>query len=80
MDVRSQLPHRVGGSRWMPHMRKTLNSLFTSYPAYITHLQTMSHSHAKAEGLVKLLGNLDILAYAALLKVSFKSLSIMQVN
>jgi hypothetical protein len=72
MDVRSQLPHRVGGSHWMPHMR--------SYPAYITHLQTMSHSHAKAEGLVKLLGNLDILAYAALLKVSFKSLSIMQVN
>ena len=59
----------------MPHLRKALSSLFQSNPAYITHLQTMSHTHAKAEGLAKLLGNKDIIAYAALLQVSSTSSS-----
>ena len=55
--VNGCLPKRVGGSRWMPHMKTALETLFKSFPGYISHLQ---NKNAKAEGLVKILGSLNV--------------------
>lgn len=52
--MKGTLPHRVSGSRWMPHMQRALKSLFTSFPGYVSHLQNESHTNSKAEGLVKI--------------------------
>ena len=73
MSVKGVLPHRVGGSRWMPHMKKALLALFISYPGYLSHLQTLSHTNAKAEGLARMIGSYDIMVYAAFMYVSFYS-------
>lgn len=54
MNVKGTLPHRVSGSRWMPHMQRALKSLFTSFPGYVSHLQNESHTNSKAEGHVQL--------------------------
>lgn len=69
LDVKGTLPHRVCGSRWLPHMKKALSTLFKTYPAFLTQLQNASHENAKAEGLFKLLESYNIVLYAALLQV-----------
>jgi hypothetical protein len=63
------MPHRVSGSRWLPHMKKGLDTLFRTYPAFITQLQTGSHSTPKAEGLARIMETFHVIAYAALLLV-----------
>ena len=63
------LPHRVGGSRWMPHIKKSLDTFFRTYPAFLSHLQNNSHSNAKAEGLAKMMMELNTVAFAALIQV-----------
>lgn len=68
LDVKGTLPHRVCGSRWLPHMKKALSTLFKTYPAFLTQLQNASHENAKAEGLFRLLESYNIVLYAALLQ------------
>jgi hypothetical protein len=65
------MPHRVGGSRWLPHIKKALETLIQTYPAFVSHLETTSHQNAKAEGIAKLLRSLHIMEYALLLKVIY---------
>lgn len=72
MNVKGTLPHRVGGSRWMPHIKKALETLFRTYPAFISHLQNESHQNAKAEGLAKIMDDFNIIAFAILLQVLCK--------
>ncbi|XP_062585604.1 zinc finger protein 862-like [Saccostrea cucullata] len=67
INISGTLPHRVSGSRWMPHMKKALQTLFKTYPAFISHLQNESHSNPKAEGLVKMLEDCTLMTYAAFL-------------
>lgn len=69
MNVKGTLPHRVSGSRWMPHMQRALKSLFTSFPRYVSHLQNESHTNSKAEGLVKIMCNYQVIVYATVLLV-----------
>ena len=66
------MPKRVGGSRWLDHMKVALESLFRTYPAFITHLQNQSNNNAKAEGLAKLLASLNVMVFAIMLYVSIK--------
>ncbi|XP_062618557.1 zinc finger protein 862-like [Saccostrea cucullata] len=68
LDVKGTMPHRVGGSRWLPHLKKALETLFRTYPAFISHLDTTSHQNAKAGGIAKLLHSLPIIVYASILK------------
>ncbi|XP_052061801.1 E3 SUMO-protein ligase KIAA1586-like [Mytilus californianus] len=65
--VQGCLPKCVGGSRWMPHMKTALGSLFKSYSGYITHLQNQSHNNPKAEGLAKILASLNVVVFALML-------------
>ncbi|XP_062611458.1 uncharacterized protein LOC134273284 [Saccostrea cucullata] len=48
-------------------MRRALNTLFTTYPAFSRHLQDASHTNAKANGLARLLESSSIMTYAGLL-------------
>ena len=75
MEVKGTLPHRVSGSRWMPHMKKALKTFFQSYPAFISQLQNESNSNAKAEGLAKMLEDYSIMRFAAVLQVIFLSMN-----
>lgn len=70
MDVKGTMPHRVGSSRGLPHLKKALETLFRTYPAFISHLDTTSHQNAKAGGIAKMLHSLPIIHYASLLKVT----------
>jgi hypothetical protein len=74
MNMKGTLPHRVSGSRWMPHMQRALNTIFKSYPGYMSHLENESNKNAKAEGLAKILGNYQVMVFAVVLRVSFLKL------
>ncbi|XP_062600058.1 zinc finger protein 862-like [Saccostrea cucullata] len=65
LDVKGTLPHRVCGSRWLPHMKKALGTLFKTHLAFFTQLQNASNGNAKAEGLFRMLESYNILLYAA---------------
>ena len=41
----------------MPHIKK--NTFCRTYPAFLSHLQNNSHSNAKAEGLTKMIMELN---------------------
>jgi hypothetical protein len=43
----------------MPHIKKSLDTFFRTYPAFLSHLQNNSHSNAKAEGLAKMMMELN---------------------
>ena len=64
VKVKGTLPRRVGGSRWMPHMKRALTTLFSGYRGYIAHLENQSHSLPKAEGLAKLMSNYNMMVFA----------------
>ena len=68
LSVNGCLPKRVGGSRWMPHMKTALETLFKSFPGYISHLQNQSNNKAKAEGLATILGSLNVIVFGLVLK------------
>lgn len=52
----------------MPHIKKSLDTFFRTYPAFLSHLQNNSHSNAKAEGLAKMMMELNTVAFAALIQ------------
>ena len=69
LDMATRVPPRVGGTRWMAHMKRALEYVLEAFPALVTHLCNESHNNAKAEGLVKLLLRYDIFAFALFLRV-----------
>ena len=69
MQVKEILPKRVGGTRWMPHTKNALESLFKGYAVYSSHLENESHSNAKAEGLARLITTFNVIAFAFILQV-----------
>jgi hypothetical protein len=70
LNMRHVFPTRVGGTRWVPHTIKAIDSFFRSYQAIVTHLDNASHSVPKAEGLSKLAHDVNIILYLVVLKVS----------
>jgi hypothetical protein len=50
-------------------MKKAIQTLFRTYPVFVSHLQNESHSNPKAEGLAKMLEDYNLLTYAAFLQV-----------
>lgn len=56
-------------------MKRALENLFRTFPAFLSQLQNASHVNPKAEGLAKMLCNLQILAFASILEDIVKPLA-----
>lgn len=69
------IPPRVGGTRWLAHIKRAVESCLKGYPALVAHLSDASHGNAKAEGLAKLLTRWDIVSFLLLLKVHYATIS-----
>lgn len=65
------IPPRVGGTRWLAHIQRAVDSCLKGYPALVAQLSNASHGNAKAEGLVKILTNWNVVAFLLLLKVQY---------
>jgi hypothetical protein len=67
------LPPKVTGTRWLPHLCRGIGALLKTYRALDAQLSTASHENAKAEGLLKLMLDKHVLAFAIFLQVSFNN-------
>ncbi|KAH3874893.1 hypothetical protein DPMN_038149 [Dreissena polymorpha] len=63
------MPTRIGGTKWMPHLDRSLSAFFKGYRALVYQLQTSSHYNAKAEGFSKLATDGFLILYLLQLKV-----------
>ena len=70
LNIKSRMPPRVGGTRWLGHMARAIEYCLYAYPVLVGHLSDESNSNAKAEGLVKLLLNYETMAFILLLRVN----------
>jgi hypothetical protein len=52
-------------------MKRALETLFMTCPAFSHHLQDASHANSKANGLARLLESSSIMIYAGMLLVSY---------
>lgn len=75
LGINGTLPHKINSTRWLPHMKRALENLFRTFPAFLSQLQNASHVNPKAEGLAKMLCNLQILAFASILEDIVKPLA-----
>ena len=64
------LPPKVTGTRWLPHMHRGISSMLRTYRAYEAHLSTISHTNPKAEGLVKIMKDKNLMAFVLFLQVN----------
>ncbi|KAH3894584.1 hypothetical protein DPMN_018741 [Dreissena polymorpha] len=65
----SIMPTRIGGTRWLPHLDRSLSAFFKGYRVLVYQLQTSSHDNAKAEGFAKLATDGFLILYLLQLKV-----------
>jgi hypothetical protein len=42
LSLKSLIPTRIGGTRWLPHWKRALDNLWRIYPGLVTHLQQVS--------------------------------------
>ena len=45
LEMISQQPHRIGGTRWVPHILSALEQLWKGYRGYLKHLKKVSFSN-----------------------------------
>ena len=69
LDIPVQLPTRVGGTWWLPHLEEAVEVFFGSYKAIVSHLQNSSHKNAKTEGLARAALSANIVVFLLELKV-----------
>ena len=69
MGDKDILPKRVGGTRWIPHTKKALESLFRGFAVYSSHLENESHTNSKADGLARLITSFNVIVFALILQV-----------
>ena len=63
LEIKGILPPKVTGTRWLPHLQRGIIALIRSFRAFEAHISTISHTNPKADGLVKMLLEIDALAY-----------------
>ena len=73
LELTGSMPPRVGGTRWLSHTKRAIESVLQIYQALVFHLENESHWNAKAEGLVKLLTNRETMAFMVMIKVTYYS-------
>lgn len=71
------IPGKVTGTRWLPHLSRSIKGLLKTFTAYEVHLANLSHQNSKAEGLVKILLRKDILCFSLFLQVIILSCKFM---
>ena len=64
------LPPKITGTRWLPHMFRGITSMLRTFKAYEAHLSTISHNNPKAEGLVKIMKDKNLMAFVLFLQAS----------
>ena len=69
MQQKQVLPTRVWGTRLVPHLYRTIGSFFKGYTVIRRHLETASHTNAKAEGLAKIAADGHVMVYLLSLQV-----------
>ena len=70
LEIKGVMPTKVTGTRWMAHLSRGIDAFLRTFRAYEAHLATQSHEKAKAEGLLKIMLNKDVLCFILFLKVS----------
>ena len=63
------VPGKVTGTRWLPHLSRSIKGTLRAFKAYDVHLSNLSHSNAKAEGLLKMLLRKDLICFILFLQV-----------
>ena len=69
LGMKSRMPTRVNGTRWVSHTLRAIDTVMYGYEAIMTHLASASHDNAKAEGLYNILASTETVAFMLLLKV-----------
>lgn len=59
----------IGGTRWLPHIDLAIDNFIKGYIPIKHHLETASHENAKAEGLVKIATDGNLLVFLLSLRV-----------
>ena len=63
------LPTRVGGTRWLPRVQRSITAFFKGYRAIRQQLESSSHTNPKAEGYAKLAADGHVIVYLLKLQV-----------
>jgi hypothetical protein len=74
-QLKGRIPSRVGGTRWMGHMKIAIEACLKSYPALCDQLSTASHDNSKAEGLFKILTDFETVTFMLLIKSLLENLN-----
>ena len=72
LEIGVLLPSRVGGTRWLAHLQKTLSNFLNGYPAFPAQLENASNyrdSSGKAEGLAKLAADMNVVSFILILQI-----------
>ncbi|XP_061472250.1 zinc finger protein 862-like [Rhineura floridana] len=69
LKLRTSIPSRIGGSRWLLRLQTGLQILLKGYPAVVLHMSKIeeepcSSNHQKAKDLLKLLLKTDIVKFS----------------
>ncbi|WAR03078.1 ZN862-like protein, partial [Mya arenaria] len=64
----SIMPTWISGTRWLPHLDRSLRTFFQGYRAFVMQLESSSHDNPKAEGLAKLAADGHVITYLLDLK------------
>ncbi|XP_013391821.1 zinc finger protein 862-like [Lingula anatina] len=68
LKIQGTLPPKVTGTRWICHVSRGVDNILHNFPAYELHLSNASHENAKAEGLVKILLQKEIVLFMLVLQ------------
>lgn len=80
LELPTAIPTRIGGTRWLPHWLRALENMWKGYPAIVRYETGTSQTRknealGKARGILKLLLDYDLLAYAQFLTDVISTLS-----
>ena len=74
--MKSRMPTRIGGTRWLPHLWRGVDCVLVIFVPLSSCLADGSHENPKAEGLYKLLVSTDIVSCLLFMRVSLYSVSV----
>jgi hypothetical protein len=69
LGIKGLQPPKVTGTRWLAHLSRGIQALLRTFTAFEAHLSTLSHDNSKAEGLLKIMLQKDLMCFVLFLKV-----------
>ena len=70
LESKGVLSSKETGTRWLPHLSRGISCLLRSYTTIEAHLATACHQNPKAEGKLKMMLDVNLMAYVASLQVN----------